>query len=135
VITVERQLTEQRLQKAERELFRQGQYPDLGLRAWCREWRSKLRSQVSGLESRVYRLEHPVDAPTPPFTAEPPALTARPLIGYEDWDNRDARINALEARYQRLLDHLKLAEQEKLIPVVAEPQYAAVTVLAKKRRG
>jgi len=38
-----------RLKGAEAELFRKGDYPNLGLREWCRVWRRKLRLDILSL--------------------------------------------------------------------------------------
>jgi hypothetical protein len=42
------------------ELFREGAYPNQGLRTWAREWRGRLRQSVATLEYRLDTLEHDV---------------------------------------------------------------------------
>jgi hypothetical protein len=46
--------------KVNHEVFgigRSGEYPDMGLRDWCREWRGRLRRDVAELRARVQDLE------------------------------------------------------------------------------
>lgn len=38
------------------ELFREGSYPDLGLREWCRVWRGRLRDDVAELKEQNVKL-------------------------------------------------------------------------------
>jgi hypothetical protein len=51
------------------ELFHEGEYPDMGLRDWCREWRGRLRESgalneaaIADLESRLNNLARFQDA-------------------------------------------------------------------------
>lgn len=115
--------------RVERELFRQGAYPDLGLREWCRAWRLKLRNAVSSLESRVDQLE---------VRAQ---VAANPVgkIGREEWDARDARIKDLETTMTLLLHELKLQTTVEAVEEVPIPTYTfeprLVRVSRRRRRG
>lgn len=70
-------ITDDRLTKVENELFREGEYPDLGVRAWCRVWRGRLRNDVSimreGFSSDIGSLYNRIqylESPSPEFQKE-----------------------------------------------------------------
>ena len=91
-----------RLDKLERECFRGGVYPDLGLRAWCRNWREKLRVAVRVLQGRA-------DA----HDAALSMLTSRVMF-LEDGDKRILKARAAAKRAEVKADKMAKAEAAKL---------------------